>query len=273
MNPAELIQWYNIGYVGVLIMGLMFLVIAMLGLGEQDVDHDIDQDFDQDVDHDVDHDLDQDLDQDVDHDVDQDVDQDVDHDVDHDADHDADHDVSHDHDHDHDHETGHEADHHIEHGIFYNFLTLLGIGRCPLSIIVMSFCFLFAIIGLSSNLLLKGILPIPIVFGTISYGFSLIAGFFLTGTLARFIGRVLPTKETYVHQCTDLVGKTGKAVYDFKDDKGFIQIYDASDTLIEKPAVCFESQIKKGQQVIISRWDKAHNRFLVVAIPQDLELL
>ena len=152
-------------------------------------------------------------------------------------------------------------------------MTLLGIGRCPFSIIIMSFCFLFSVIGFSSNVVLKRVLPVPVVFGSISYGFSFVAGFLLTGSLARLIGRILPTKETYVHKSTELVGKTGKAVYDFKDGKGFIQVYDPSGTLMEKPAVCHDSQIKKGQQVIIAKWEKQNNRFLVAAAPQDLELL
>jgi ABC-type nickel/cobalt efflux system permease component RcnA len=277
MSAAELLQWYNVGYVGVFIMGLMFLVMGLMGLGdqgvEQDFEHDVaaDTDLDHDLDVDADHDMDADLDQDVDHDLDHDVDQDVDHDVDQDADQDVDHDA--DHEVSHDHEAGHNHDvsHPTGPGIFQSLLALLGIGRCPLSIIIMSFCFLFSLIGFGSNLVLKGLLRVPLVFGTVSYGVAFIVGLFLTGSLARLIGKILPTKETYVQKSTDLVGKTGTAVYDFQDGKGFIQIYDAYGTLLERPAIS-HTPIKKGQKVVVTQWEKQTNRFVVVAVPLDLEL-
>ncbi len=246
MNPAELWKWYNVGYVGVFLLGLMFLVISLMGLegGGGDADHD--------VDHDVDHDMD--------------------HDVDHDADVSHDHDADAGHDHEQDHEHEHDAEHEMEHSFFHNLMTLIGLGRCPLSIIIMSFCFLFSLIGFGSNLLLKPMVLTPVIYGSVSYVLAFIVGFFLTGALARLIGKVLPTKETFVHEHRELVGKTGKAVYDFQDGKGFIQVHDASGTLLEKKAFCPDSQINKGEQVVISRWDKENNGFLVVAAPKDLTL-
>ncbi len=56
-------------------------------------------------------------------------------DISHDMDHDIDHDVDHDFDHDADHDVEHGVGAH--HGIIDNLLSFMGVGRCPLSIILM----------------------------------------------------------------------------------------------------------------------------------------
>lgn len=230
MTFTDILLWYNIGYAGTFILGLIFLVMAIFGseAGDGSAEHDIG--------HEIDHD--------------------VEHDIGHDADHDAEHDIS----------SG------MKLTIAHSFLSILGIGRCPFSIIMMSFFFLFTFIGLSANILLKSLLAAFPIYGVMSYIFSMILGFFLTGRLAGIIGKLMPTCETYVRQESSLVGKLGKSVYSFTDDRGYVQIYDDTKTLKEISAenVDPSQSIRAGDDVLIVDYDSEKRVFKVTLAPSEL---
>ena len=85
----------------------------------------------------------------------------ADHDTDLNAGVETDADIGHDVDLDHD--GGLEHLHDLEPGMLARALSFLGIGRVPLSIIIISFCFLWGFFGFASNTLLAPLLP-PIIF-------------------------------------------------------------------------------------------------------------
>ena len=137
------------------------------------------------------------------------------------------HEVGHDISHDFDHDIDHDLDHDVDHGssgesIFNSFLSLLGVKKCPFSIVMMMFFLFFTLFGFITVIILKPILITPYIFAPICYVTSLILSFILTGRLAGLIGKFMPSKETYVQRSTALIGKIGKAIYTFKNNKGYI---------------------------------------------------
>ena len=93
-----------------------------------------------------------------------------------------------------------------EAGMLDGLLTLLGIGRVPLTIWLALFLFLFAAIGISIQELAQGMTGTPL------YGWlaALIAGgaaLPVTGTIARPLGRILPQDHTTAVSTDSLVGR------------------------------------------------------------------
>lgn len=229
MTGMELLAAYNVAFVATFILGLMFMVLALMGLGDHDADVDVS------------------------------------------ADHDFDHDIGHDVEHDHDHDA--DAEHNSN--LWNAVLSLLGIGRCPLSIIIMSFLFLFSGLGMIMNILLKPILITPILFGSISHGGAFLGALFLTGSLARLIGKLMPTKETNVETKASFAGKLAKALFNIDCGKtSFIMIKDQTGSCQEVQARNIDSEqpIHKNDTVLIIKYDIAEGVFHVRKADDNLSL-
>ena len=107
-------DWQNAIFTAAIVFWLIYLFFVMhSSVSDTEIGPDISHDMDHDIDHDIDHDMDPDLD--------------------HDADHDVDHAFS------------------TQHPILDNVLSFLGVGRCPLSIILMVFGISWGFIGLCAN--------------------------------------------------------------------------------------------------------------------------
>ncbi|MBI5490084.1 MAG: DUF1449 family protein [Deltaproteobacteria bacterium] len=233
MTGAELFSWYGIGFVAVFVLGLVMLVIGVMGLGH-----------------------------------------------DGDAGGGGDHDAGGGGDHDagaadaksalgeaHGAEGG--ADHpDAGHSVLLDFL---GVGRCPMSILLMVLCFLFSLVGVASIIILRSFLPPGALVGALAYALALVGGFTLTGVVARAIGRVLPSTETYVEPEGRHVGALGKAVYAFDGGQGFIQVRDRSGTIHELRAVSEGNDpIAAGESVLVLDYDPGNRMFRVQKAPAEL---
>lgn len=227
MTANDLLLWYNVGYIGTFILGLVFLITSIIGMDSGDIS----------------------------------ADQDIEHDVEHDTEHEA-------------HDNFEQAKSAVDlHGSFLQPIwNTLGIGRCPLSIIIMSFLFLFTFFGLSINIVLKTSLVSYPILGLLTYSSSLIIGFFLTGRLAGIIGKIMPATETYVKKESSLVGKIGKSVYEFTNNKGYVQVYDDLKNLKEISAINVNPQetIRANDDVLIVDYDVNDRIFKVKTAPKEL---
>jgi membrane protein implicated in regulation of membrane protease activity len=189
----------------------------------------------------------------------------------HDAGHDADHGAGHDVAHGDAHAVAGDADAAAAHHALLDFL---GIGRCPLSLILMTLCFLFAFFGLASIIILKQLVRSGLLVGLVSYPAALVLAALVTGRIARLIGRFMPTAETYVAGESSLVGSVGKAVYAFSGERGFVQVYDRNNTLQEVRAVCAEpgQAIRAGDDVLLIDYDGKERVFRVQRAPGEVAL-
>lgn len=238
----DFLAWENVGYLGTFILGLMFLIMSLMGMGEHEVGHDIE--------HDVDHD--------------------IDHDVGHETDHDATAKI------DYVHEHGAEAHSAAAKGddmsAMHFVLNLLGVGRCPLSIIIMCWLFIFSVTGVISNIILKNILFTPYIYGPISYVGAFFISFTLTGFLARLVGKIMPTNETSVLASEDFVGSIGKVLYEFdSEQKSFAQFFDTNKTLNEVRIINVTGKkINKGESVLLTEYDKKNDIYEVEPTPTEV---
>jgi len=246
-----------------------------------DVDHDIDLDMDADVDVDVDLDVDVDVDVGLNVDVDVDVgleaDLDAGVDIDHDLDLDASAGVEHAAGFEHGHPHG-VGDH--EPGSFLRVLAFLGIGRVPISIILMTFSFLWAALGITANILLGDILPgVTVLLASLPA--AVLGSVFGTRALAIGISKVLPSVETYAIKGIQLVGCTGEARFEITDDFGRVQVFDEYKNLHTVTALVKPGQpsIEKGSRVFLTRYDPEKDIYYArphperLGDPEDMELL
>lgn len=264
-----------------------------------DMDHDVDLDMDHDLDVDMDHDVDFDMDHDVDADLDADADMDLDHDIDLDPDHDVDADVDHDLDIDHDADVeaeadaylnGHDVDHDVhgshelgaeheahdfasshEPSLLIRALSILGFGKVPVSILMTCLMVIFGATGLMANGIFETMMPwswAPNVYFWPSLGLALLASFGLTGSLARGINRIMPTRETYAVTEEELVGQVGVSVYGIRDDhRGPVNVKDTGGTLHQVMGRTMDGTIPRGTEVLLVRYHRKEDYYDVATSP------
>ena len=166
MTAEWIFGWWNLVFLAPFAVALLYLfVYAVSGVTFGDADHDAevghDVEADADVDHDmeVDHDVEADVHADVDAEADVDADADVDHDID--ADSDVDADADHDAEGDGDQGSGSSSS-------IFAAMTWLGIGRVPVSIVLLVLLLSWGVIGFCSNQALRERIADPAKIGLIS---------------------------------------------------------------------------------------------------------
>ncbi len=272
MDAKLLLEWWNLIYIVPFLMGFAFLLMQVIGIGEGDVDADADADVDADVDHDVD------LDADVDHDVDLDVDVDVDHDVDVDADADHDADVEG----DHDVEAGKPVDYDMAHGQaghhaandvspMLRVALVLGVGKVPLSLVLMTLWFTWGVYGYIMNIILQPILQTPVLFFAPSFFCTLVLTFFSTAYVSKLVAKVIPKTSTFSTREKDLVGKVGQALYKITEKSGTIRVTDQYGNIQQYPARSIKGEIPSNTKVILVSFDQGGRIFAVKPAPEELE--
>jgi membrane protein implicated in regulation of membrane protease activity len=243
MTLQLLLSWWNLIYLVPLALALIYLVIYMatgMSFGDGDADVHMDVEADADADADVDADADADTD----------------------ADADADHDLAG------EHEAGHEPQHETSTSGGFSLLTLLGVGRAPISVLLMVFLLIWSVTGIIANRIIYGLsesVPPTVI---ISVPLAMLLSLFGTAGLARLIGRSMPNSETYVRRKSSLVGLLGEAVYDMTTGFGTVQVRDESGDLHELPCETqgeanSKKMIHKGQRVVLYDYNEEKGVFYV----------
>jgi hypothetical protein len=148
-------------------------------------------------------------------------------------------------------------------------LSLVGIGRAPLSLLLISFSFLWGLIGWLANGLFSTFIASPAVFVWLSVAVALVVSLFLTRLLASGLHRFLPATETYAISNRQLVGRLASVRYAVSDRNGTAQLYDDQGRLHEVPVRVLpgEDPIPAQRTVILWRYDAVAEAFLVT--PED----
>ena len=165
-------------------------------------------------------------------DVDGDVDMDVDVDVDGDT-----------------HVNLDDADTEID-SIASKALSILGIGKCPLSIILMTSSVLFGATGSALNRML------PTLLVPVSIGGAFVVMVFGTRLISTAVARLMPSTETYTLDRETLVGRTGKATIGITPSFGQASIPDASGTLRTITCKSLEGNtLPIGSEILVVDYD------------------
>ncbi|MBS3902955.1 MAG: DUF1449 family protein [Anaplasmataceae bacterium] len=235
----ELLAWYNLVFELPFIAGLLYLLLLASGLGVSE--HEAEADFD--------HDLD--------------VMEGV-----------ADHDIGIEHTgtdfghHDHNHEVGH----HNEPGSLAKALSFLGLGKVPISILMLSLCFVWGFTGWASNQLLKDVLRIPELYFWISLIIAASSSIFGTSFLARALAKVMPGTESYATVAKELEGKRATALFDITNSSGTARLRDQHLNLLDVPCRIGtgEEEIRAGTPLVLMRYDNQERVY--IARPDRLAL-
>lgn len=180
-------------------------------------------------------------------DVDFDVDVDVDVDMDVDADADADADA----------ETDGEA------SASASILSLLGVGKAPLSVLMMAGLMIFGVVGLSVSFALEGVWPEPLFLAAIAAPVATLTSFFGTAAVARLLARAIPATETYAMAHEALIGCLGTTELPVDREFGLVHVTDHTGTLHKLRCRADAAPIGKGARVLVTDFDHESGLFTV----------
>ncbi len=246
----------------------MYLVLSATGLGDLSGDADVDADVDADLDHDLDVGMEHDVEAAMDHDVDTDLDHDVT--VEHDVEGDVHAEVHAVHHLGAEHEV-HEIAHDHEPSMLIRALSVLGFGKVPVSVLMTTMMVIFGATGLIANSIFAGMLPwswAPTVYVWPSLALAVLASLGLTGSVAKGLSRLMPTKETYAVTEEELVGQVGVSIYGLPGDaRGPVNVKDTGGTLHQVMGRSMNGAVRKGTEVLLVRYHRKEDYYDVAASP------
>jgi len=258
MSAQWLLNWWNLIFLLPFALALLYMGLytaSGVTFGDADADGDVDADVDADAG----------VDGDVDHDVDADTDADADHDLDADQDLDGDHDAG-----------SHEGGSHESAGaardtgasVHLAVLSWLGMGRVPLSIVVMVLLLTWGVAGFLTNAALQEMGERAALF---SIPIAALAGATITHVVASLIGRYLPLYETTARRRHSLLGSVGEAMFPIDERFGMVSVRDGTGDLYQVPcridANC--KPVAKGAKVQLVSYNAKQGLFYVA--PRDAE--
>lgn len=238
MTLEWILGWWNLIFIAPFVVALLYLgvtTISGIGMGDSaDLHTDVDADADAHVA--------------VDADADTDVDGDVDADTDAHADVHGDHDS---------HAVGEQS--------FYALaLSWLGVGRVPLSLLLIVFMLIWGVAGFVTNAMM-----VPRSgwdAGKISLPLALVCSVLVTRSVVMLMGRYMPLNETSAQPRRALVGRVGEALFTIDQSFGMAILRDANASL--QQVACRVGQgvepIEKGRVVKLVAYN-ANEKFFFVA--------
>ena len=274
----DLLAWYNLIFVAPVGLAVVYLVLSATGLGDLSGDADVDTDVDADLDHDLDLGVEHDVEVAMDHDVDTDLDHDitVEHDLEHDLETEGEvhaevvqdvHDIHH---LGAEHEV-HELAHDHEPSLLTRALSVLGFGKVPVSVLMTTMMVIFGATGLIANNIFADMLPwswAPTVYVWPSLALAVLTSLGLSGSVARGLSRLLPTKETYAVTEEELVGQVGVSIYGLPGEaRGLINVKDTGGTLHQVMGRSMDGIVRKGTEVLLVRYHRSEDYYDVAASP------
>ncbi len=264
-----LFAWFNTPFTVLLGISLILALLQLIGLGGGDHDSDADTSVDHDVS--LDHDMDVDHSVDLEHGVDVDHSVDVDHDVDLQHDLAVEHGAAVQHDVvlDHDAGVGHGAGAGHDAQGTLALLAYLGVGKVPLTVLLILLTGAIGLLGWILNSLVQAVFGgYPGIFFAAVLPVSLVVSGVVTARVARVIGNALPPISTTATRSEALVGIQGTVISPFVDARyGMVHVRDRGGTLISVFATCEGEPIRRGEKVVLVRYDPTARTYSVTKAP------
>lgn len=220
-----LTAWQNLIYLIPLMVGILIAIGTAFGMELGGGDHDMDADTD------------------LDADVDVDIDVDADHDVDHD----------------------HDGDHDTDSWFMQTLASVFGVGRVPITMLVMAGGFIFGITGLAANAFLEPVLP-AWMYGFVSLGIAVLVTMVLLGRVSKAIAGLMPKTETSVVSKRGLIGCVGTANRPIAPgEMRFNLVYDQHQTQHKIACVVAEeTSVPADGKFIVMDYDREKDIYTVM---------
>ncbi len=231
------LEWQNVLFELPVIGAMMMALVTAFGGGghEAQADHDVSVDHDVGLGHDVDA-----------HAV-----------V---AEHGLEHGVEHTVEHEHSHEVAEQ-----DANPFLKALTFLGLGRVPISVIMVSFGLLWGFTGYTANQLLAPVLRWPLFYVWFSLAAATFVAVFGSRILAHLFARFMPSMQTYVSSSQSLVAQIGIVRITVGEQFGTVQVHDAFGNLLEVPCRVppGHAAIPAGNRVVLMKYLPGERLYIV----------
>ncbi len=269
MTVAVLLQWWNLVYLLPACFGFLMLLLQLVGLQGKELDLELEHEAEVlelaaegDIETDVDFDAEADLAVDSDLEVEAEADGALDGDLE------AEGELS-----------GEGKDQALvatssaEASLFLKVAIGLGVGKVPLSIVLMNLCFTWGFFGVWMNSLLIPKLPNPVFFFPVSIVLTLAASGITTGWLSRLLGKYMPSKTTHFTVAKHLEGKIGRTLYSVKPvGGGTVRIEGTHGNLLQFDAFLSpEAETIPGDTpVLFVFWDAKKEAFEIERAPTEL---
>jgi len=148
-----------------------------------------------------------------------------------------------------------------------SLLSLLGFGRVPLSILLITALVSFGGAGLSLDYALTALVKAPTVRGPLVSALALVIAIITVGVVARAVGRVVRPVETYALPLAALVGCVGVAELDIDRRFGIAWVTDDTGSRMQIRCRSYAERITKGEPVLLTEYDPETRSFLVEKSP------
>jgi membrane protein implicated in regulation of membrane protease activity len=110
-------------------------------------------------------------------------------------------------------------------------MSWLGIGRVPLSLVLMALLMSWGLFGFATSYYLEKNWDDRTLAPAISIVAAAVGSVIATGLSSRAIARWLPTSESYAGRRHDLLGRIGEAIYQIDDRSGVVSLRDENNDL------------------------------------------
>ena len=155
------------------------------------------------------------------------------------------------------------GDGHNGHSMFQQALSLLGVGKVPLSIVIMLSNLSFGIVGITSNVLLGSsglrlLASLAIAFG---------AMILITASCAKMMSRIVPSFESRTVSQRDLLGIQACLILPASPTSGLAHVRDQFGTLHQIRCRTAHGEIPDGCDVMAYDYDEKESVYLIEELP------
>jgi membrane protein implicated in regulation of membrane protease activity len=148
---------------------------------------------------------------------------------------------------------------------FLAFLTLLGVGKVPVSLALMILLMSWGLVGFALNALFVQWIGATGFVTVISLPLTLVISLTLTGLCAAAIAKIIPSDEGTRERRQDLVGKPGEAMFEITASFGMAKVRGNAGDFYQVPCrtVAGKPPIAKGTRIVLFDYDRQDNVFTV----------
>jgi hypothetical protein len=161
---------------------------------------------------------------------------------------------------------GDHSDHHGNRSGAAGALAWIGVGRVPLSLVLMVLLMTWGFIGFVTTQFLRDAMPRYWMIPLVSLPAAALGSLLATRTLTRVMSRLMPTDETYAKRRNELLGEVGDAIYAIDERFGMANVRDDRGTLHQVPCRVEPGRppVAKGAKVLLVSYDSNRNIYHVM---------
>ena len=142
-------------------------------------------------------------------------------------------------------------------------LALLGVGRAPLSLLLITLLVAFGATGICLNLLLEPWLGSPLARGVLAVLGAGSASMLAGGAMSRLFARFVPGLESYATEAHDVIGVTGVAEMRITGRFGVARVSDRTGTPLQLRCRAHATEIPQGSEIVVVDFDDERRIYTV----------